>query len=300
MPPYYPRRAIVRPVPQEQSKGVFSQTQMLQTQPSRTVNGLGNRTLNQPPQSRKLFLALALLLVALVVVLVKDRDFWFGMDRSTIESDMPATVAAPQAATKAAASPAHPVSAPVTKKQVAITKSATQPMSAQAPGVAVHRTVLPPLEVEVIAGSKHNTLRPGNNATKLAVSNSDSSALKQSDLAPATKAAEREQLTAEATQSQTSYPLLAQHMNVMGSVVLQALIGVDGVIENLRVMSGPAILATAAQQAVREWHFKPIKENGQAVESKATITVNFSIRVADNPSNPTLAESQPERIEILR
>jgi periplasmic protein TonB len=65
-------------------------------------------------------------------------------------------------------------------------------------------------------------------------------------------------------------------------VVLQALIGADGVIEDLRVMSGPAILVSAAQQAVREWRFKPYLQNGQPVETKAKITVNFTIKVSDN------------------
>jgi protein TonB len=48
------------------------------------------------------------------------------------------------------------------------------------------------------------------------------------------------------------------------------------------VVSGPSILAMAAQQAVRQWHFKPFLQNGQPVETKATITVNFTIRVANN------------------
>jgi protein TonB len=82
-------------------------------------------------------------------------------------------------------------------------------------------------------------------------------------------------------------------------VVLQALIGTDGVIQNLRVLSGPGILASAAQQAVREWRFKPIVQNGQAVESQAKITVNFTIKIADGSSKATLAESRPLTIESL-
>jgi protein TonB len=65
---------------------------------------------------------------------------------------------------------------------------------------------------------------------------------------------------------------------------LQAVISADGVIQNLHVLSGPAILAAAAQQAVREWRFKPLLQNGQPVESKAKITVNFTIKVADSSS----------------
>jgi len=79
-------------------------------------------------------------------------------------------------------------------------------------------------------------------------------------------------------------------MNVQGSVVLQAVISTDGAIQNLQVLKGPAILARAAEQAVREWKFKPIMQNGQAVESKATITVNFTIKVADNAAETTVAE----------
>jgi outer membrane biosynthesis protein TonB len=40
----------------------------------------------------------------------------------------------------------------------------------------------------------------------------------------------------------------------------------------------------AAQQAVRQWRFKPYLQNGQPVETKARITVNFSIKVSDNPA----------------
>jgi protein TonB len=95
-----------------------------------------------------------------------------------------------------------------------------------------------------------------------------------------TKAADRELLSS----TDLTYPLLGQHTRVQGSVVLQAVVGTDGTIQNLRVISGPAILTAAAQQAVREWRFKPYLQNGQPVETKATITVNFSIRVSDNPA----------------
>jgi protein TonB len=80
----------------------------------------------------------------------------------------------------------------------------------------------------------------------------------------------------------STYPLLGPRMKVQGSVVLQAVIGADGNIENLRVISGPAVLTAAAQQAVRQWRFKPYMQNGEPVETKATITVNFSIRIADD------------------
>jgi TonB family protein len=72
---------------------------------------------------------------------------------------------------------------------------------------------------------------------------------------------------------------------------MEAVINADGTIQNLRILSGVSILASAAQQAVREWRFKPIYQNGQPVESKAKITVNFTIKVGDSVPGNTLAQS---------
>ena len=44
-----------------------------------------------------------------------------------------------------------------------------------------------------------------------------------------------------------------------------------------RQLSGPAILAAAAREAVKQWHFKPYLVNGQPVETQARVTVNFTI-----------------------
>jgi periplasmic protein TonB len=95
-------------------------------------------------------------------------------------------------------------------------------------------------------------------------------------------AAERVQMSSNTSMivmqpARPNYPLLARQMKVQGSVILQALIGRDGTIQNLRVLSGPRILAAAAQDAVRQWHFKPHFEGNEAVETQARITVNFTI-----------------------
>jgi protein TonB len=71
--------------------------------------------------------------------------------------------------------------------------------------------------------------------------------------------------------------MLARQMKVQGSVVMQALIGRDGLIEDLHVLSGPPILANAAEEAVRQWHFKPHFVGSLPVETRANITVNFTI-----------------------
>ena len=145
-----------------------------------------------------------------------------------------------------------------------------------------NRAALPPMDVEVVAGDTHRIIHPGSNVAKVEIPSDSNrvSAVATSVVAQPTNAADRERLASV----DLTYPLLGQHMKVQGSVVLQAVVGTDGTIQGLRVLSGPAILTAAAQQAVREWHFKPYLQNGQPVETKATIVVNFSIRVADNPA----------------
>ena len=259
---------------------------MFETTPRTMIGAPTMRQTVQNQQPRRLILALSLLLITLVALLVKDRQFWFGTEQANIDTEMPetASVATP---VSAATHPAHSVA--MTSRKASAATTAAQP--AVDSGVSVTRTVLPPLDIEVISGDKHHKLHPGTNVTHVEIPTA----------APTTDAAEREPLPAavQPHPTPTSYPLLAQHMNVQGSVVLQAVISAQGIVENLRVLSGPAILTTAAQQAVREWRFKPVIQNGQAVETKATVTVNFSIKVADNSARTTLAESRASEILVV-
>ena len=264
---------------------------MFETTP-RTMIAAQRQASKQP---RRLLMALSILLILLVAVLVKDRQFWFGSEQATIDSDLPATAVtaqtqAPKASRKATATPATSQK----KQNHAAVPVTPQTENEQAP-VAVTRTTLPPLDVEVVAGSKHSNVHPPTSVTHVELQN-------QSNIA--TNAAEREALPAPAApqaqaQVNASYPLLAQHMNVQGSVIMQALISAEGLVENLKVVSGPAILTTAAQQAVREWRFKPVVQNGHAVETQARITVNFSIKIADNSATTTLADSRASDVLII-
>jgi TonB family protein len=109
------------------------------------------------------------------------------------------------------------------------------------------------------------------------------------------KASETERIAMDQSQERSlainsPYPLLAGQMAIQGSVLLETLIGADGVVEEMRVLSGPTILVAAAREAVRQWRFKPYLANGQPVETQARVTVNFKIKVSDtvaknNPSN---------------
>jgi len=74
---------------------------------------------------------------------------------------------------------------------------------------------------------------------------------------------------------QPEYPPLAKAAGIQGAVVLQAVIGRDGGIEKLRVVSGHPFLVQVAVKAVEQWRYKPYCLNGEAVEVETQVTVNF-------------------------
>jgi protein TonB len=78
-------------------------------------------------------------------------------------------------------------------------------------------------------------------------------------------------------QVKPSYPPLARQARIQGTVVLQAVIGKDGTIQNLKVVSGHPMLAPAALEAVKQWKYKPYFLNGEPVEVDTTINVNFTL-----------------------
>jgi protein TonB len=73
------------------------------------------------------------------------------------------------------------------------------------------------------------------------------------------------------------YPAIAREARVQGTVVLQATISKTGVIENLRVLSGPPLLQQAALDAVRSWRYTPYQLNGEPVEVETTVEVIFNL-----------------------
>ncbi|MDP9264129.1 MAG: energy transducer TonB, partial [Acidobacteriota bacterium] len=72
------------------------------------------------------------------------------------------------------------------------------------------------------------------------------------------------------------YPPIAKQIGAQGPVVLHAVIGADGAVQNLRVVSSAhPLLNDAALAAVAQWRFRPYLLNGIPVEVEAQITVNF-------------------------
>ena len=76
---------------------------------------------------------------------------------------------------------------------------------------------------------------------------------------------------------QPRYPTQALQMRIQGPVQLQATITKNGDIVNLKVVSGDSVLAHAAQEAVRQWKYKPYYLNGEPVQIETQILVNFKL-----------------------
>ncbi|MGB8541710.1 MAG: TonB family protein [Candidatus Acidiferrales bacterium] len=74
---------------------------------------------------------------------------------------------------------------------------------------------------------------------------------------------------------QPQYPAAARLMHIAGTVRLQAIIGKDGRVRGVQVLSGHPLLVQAALAAVREWRYRPTELNHEIVEVETEITVNF-------------------------
>jgi TonB family protein len=79
------------------------------------------------------------------------------------------------------------------------------------------------------------------------------------------------------TKVEPVYPELAKAARVQGTVRFQAVIGPDGLVQNLHLLLGPPLLVQAAMQAVQQWVYKPVLLNGQPVSVTTTIDVDFTL-----------------------
>jgi TonB family protein len=73
------------------------------------------------------------------------------------------------------------------------------------------------------------------------------------------------------------YPQEAKEQRIQGTILLNAVIGKDGTVENLAVVSGPKELQQSALDAVQQWTYKPYLLNGSPTEVKTTISVVYSL-----------------------
>jgi TonB family protein len=241
----------------------------------------------RPRQHRLMIIALGLLMASLGLVLYSNRDFWFPEPEEAADQPLEST---PRIDKRPSTERSDAIPRRKVRTSLHSTEVATAPQGDPVPPTTVTRTVLPPLEIEVVAGSMHQIVRPETKNSVNVDLQPDDQPAKPADPPVtrevvaaniATNAADRSAVSpvpeVVSHSVQPGYPLLARQMNLQGAVTLQALISRDGLIQNLNVVSGPPILAAAAREAVKQWHFKPHYAGGEAVETEAKITVNFTI-----------------------
>jgi len=79
------------------------------------------------------------------------------------------------------------------------------------------------------------------------------------------------------TKAPPIYPAAAKAAGVSGVVQLSAIIGKDGTVQELKVLSGPPELVQAAMDAVKQWVYRPTLLNGDPVQVETTININFTL-----------------------
>jgi TonB family protein len=73
------------------------------------------------------------------------------------------------------------------------------------------------------------------------------------------------------------YPLQARAERITGPVVLEIRVSQDGMVRNIRTVSGDPQLASAAVDAVRQWKYAPTLLDGHPIETTKQITVLFKL-----------------------
>jgi TonB family protein len=108
------------------------------------------------------------------------------------------------------------------------------------------------------------------------------------------------------TKVQPVYPPDAKAQGISGTVVLRAIIGTDGAIQELTPIAGNELLQKAALDAVRQWTYKPYLLNGNPVAVDTTITVNFNLAgqaptplTGSTPVTEKMANGDTETIKMV-
>lgn len=73
------------------------------------------------------------------------------------------------------------------------------------------------------------------------------------------------------------YPAVAKQARAQGVVILEATIGTDGKVKEVKVERSSKLFDDAAVAAVRTWEYKPTVVDGQPVQVIVTVPVNFTL-----------------------
>ena len=164
-----------------------------------------------------------------------------------------------------------------------LTQDAPPPQVEVAPAVAPPAAAIPvpvpdaeaPPEQTIMSQEELQTSTPGvaeeGNGQQIVVAPSEEELPKFGDYVYV------EELPEAVTRVQPTYPDLAREAGVDGTVQLQALVGKDGKVKDVRIMKSIPMLDAAAEAAVRQWVFKPALSNNKPVAVWVGVPVKFSL-----------------------
>jgi protein TonB len=76
-----------------------------------------------------------------------------------------------------------------------------------------------------------------------------------------------------------AYSKMAADARLQGMVILEAIVGIDGCVESVKVLrSRHPLLDTPAIDALKQWRYTPLILNGIPTRFVLTVTFNFSAR----------------------
>ncbi len=166
--------------------------------------------------------------------------------------------------------------------------------SSKQAGQFEHGVLIPPHEIPTTIAVVHDDVLPGSSAPDLGTGVPNSvpgtasnsmitELLRNTPVTVPRVAAPKLRVSSGVAQGllirqvKPQYPTLAREARIQGTVVLQATIGKDGTVQNLRVVSGHPMLTGAAIAAVKQWLYRPYYLNGQPVEVDTQINVSFTL-----------------------
>ena len=74
-----------------------------------------------------------------------------------------------------------------------------------------------------------------------------------------------------------AYPYTARQARIEGLVVLTIVVDEKGNVQEVKAISGPAVLARSAEDALRHWHFNPIIVDGKPTLVESRVSMDFEL-----------------------
>jgi TonB family protein len=74
------------------------------------------------------------------------------------------------------------------------------------------------------------------------------------------------------------YPALAKSQHIEGDVRVDALVGADGRVSTMKIVSGPTLLHQSAMDALHQWKYQPATLDGNTVPMHLMVTIQFRLQ----------------------